>query len=301
MDELRFDGRTAIVTGAGRGFGRCHAMLLAARGANVVVADYGVAIDGSAPSDAPADEVVAEIRAAGGNAVACFADVSDEAGAASIVDAAVDTFGGLDIVVNNAGIVDARWFGDLDGDAFRRLADVHYLGTVYVCLAAWPHLKAAEHGRIVNTTSEGMLGNIPKNTPYAGGKGAVFGFTKSLALDGVQHGILANAFSPRGSTRLSAPSLLSTVFDKPEEAFYREGDRLAAEKTSPAVAFLAHESCQITGEVLVAGLGQVMRMAVVTSAGLTSDDLTPEVVAAGIDQIMDLTDATVVNAGRSIN
>jgi len=301
MDELRFDGRTAIVTGAGRGFGRCHALLLAARGANVVVADYGVSIEGASPSAAPADEVVAEIEAAGGRAVSCFADVSDEAGAASIVDAAVDTFGGLDIVVNNAGIVDARWFEDLDGDAFRRLAAVHYFGTVYVCQAAWPHLQAAEHGRVINTTSEGMLGNIPKNTPYAGGKGAVFGFTKALALDGVRHGIKANALSPRGSTRLSAPSLLSTVFDKPEETFHRGGDRMAAEKTSPAVAYLAHESCQLNGEVLVAGLDQVTRMAVVTTVGLSAPDMTPETIAAGIDQIMDLTDATVQNAGRSIN
>ena len=216
MSELRFDGRSVIVTGAGRGVGRAHAMLLAARGAKVVVADLGGKLDGSGSSSAPADEVVKEIQAAGGEAVACAASVADEAGAASIVQTALDAFGSIDVVVNNAGIAEPDWFEDLSIERFRRMVEVHYMGTVNVTFAAWPHMVKAGYGRIVNTCSEAMLGMSPKNTSYGGAKGGVFGFTRNLALDAARVGLRVNAVAPArtpGSpVRRSWPT--STTFPK---------------------------------------------------------------------------------------
>lgn len=295
MSELRFDGRSVIVTGGGRGFGRCHALLLASRGARVVVADYGVNLDGTGSSPDPAQQVVKEIEAAGGEAVACFASVAEEAGAASIVQTALDTFGRVDVVVNNAGTADPDWFDDQNADRFRRMADHHYFGTVYVSKAAWPHLQSS-HGCIVNTSSEAILGNVPKCSPYSGAKGAVFAFTRALALDGRRHGIRVNAVAPRGNTRMSAPEVLSIFFDQPKENFENEFyERMRPEYVSPAVAFLAHESCQLTGETLICGGLQAMRIAVIETTGITTDEpITPEDIARNLDALMDTNGAKVM-------
>ena len=297
MAKLRFDGRAVVVTGAGRGFGRCYAELLASRGAQVVVADYGVELDGSGASDAPAHEVVDAIKTAGGEAVACFADVSGEAGAAAIVQAALDSFGRLDAVINNAGIVDHHWFEKQTPEQFRRNVDVHYLGTVYVCKAAWPHLQRAGYGRIVNTTSEAIIGNIPKATAYSGAKGGVFAFSRALALDGLPQGIRVNMVAPRGNTRMSAKSVLAYTFDRPVEAFDNPFiDQMTPEKVAPAVAYLAHESCAVNGEAFVAGMDMVARLALVTTPGFTRENLTPEAVAENIDSVMDMAGAQVQKA-----
>jgi NAD(P)-dependent dehydrogenase (short-subunit alcohol dehydrogenase family) len=295
MSELRFDGRTVIVTGAGRGVGRCHAQLFASRGAKVVVADLGSELNGSGSSHDPADQVVKEIEAAGGEAVACYADVSDEAGAASIVQTALDTFGGVDVVVNNAGIADPLdTFENLSTRDFRRMIEIHYLGTVYVTKAAWPHLMAAGYGRVVNTSSEAAIGTVPKNTCYGSAKAAIYGFTRTLALDGPKHGILVNAVAPRANTRMATPEILSHVYDAPKEMF--ESLPFPAEAVSPAAVYLAHESCKLNGEVLVSGGGQVLRIAILETQGITSDALTPEVVAENIDNVLDMGDAQLVNA-----
>lgn len=296
MNELRFDGRSAIVTGAGRGVGRCHALALASRGAKVVVADLGGALEGGGSSPAPAEEVVAEIQAAGGEAVACHASVAEESGAQEIVQTALDAFGRVDVVVNNAGIADPDWFENLPAEHFRRMIDVHYLGTVYVTRAAWPHMVDSGYGRIVNTCSEALVGMVPKATSYGGAKGAVLAFTKALALDAMRYGIRVNAVAPRANTRLSAPAVLAKTYDVPEEVFAggETMKQFAPELVSPAAVFLAHESCELNGEVLISGGGQVMRMAIVVNDGITSENLTPEVIAERLDEVMDVTGAPAV-------
>jgi NAD(P)-dependent dehydrogenase (short-subunit alcohol dehydrogenase family) len=295
MSKLRFDGRSVIVTGAGRGFGRCHAILLASRGARVVVADYGVNLDGTGSSPEPAELVAKEIEAAGGEAVACFASVADEAGAATIVRAALDAFGGLDVLVNNAGTSDPDWFEDTDADRFRRMNQHQYFGTAYMCKAAWSHLKAADRGCIVNTTSEAITGFVPKCASYSGAKGGVFSLTRALALDGRRFGLRVNAVAPRGNTRMSSPEAMSRFYDQPPEAFQNPFmDMLKPELVSPAVAFLAHESCPLTGETLISGGGSVMRLAMVQTKGITQgESMSPEDIADNLDAVLDLSDATL--------
>jgi len=299
MDELRFDGRAVVVTGAGRGIGRSHALLLAARGARVVVADVGSGIDGGGASRSPADEVVAEIRASGGEAVPSYASVADEAEAASIVDTAVEAFGRVDAVVNNAGIHDPARFDSLTVDQFRRMFDVHFFGTLFVLKAAWPHFVANGYGRIVNTVSEAMLGGIPELTSYGAAKGAVFGLTRNLATEGAAHGIKANAIAPRAYTRMSASSsdALSEMLSIPKEEMEAINASMPPELCSPAVVFLAHESCSLNGEVLQVGMGGAARLAVVHGEGINKQPLTAEDIAENIEAIMSVDNARVTDVG----
>lgn len=293
MSELRFDGRVAIVTGAGRGIGRGHALLLAQKGARVVVADYGVDPDGTGTSSAPADDVVEEIVEAGGEAVACCASVADERDAASIVGTAIDSFGRLDIVVNNAGIHDPAPFEKLSISQFRAMQDVHFWGALYVIRAAWPHLRTARYGRIVNTVSEAMLGGVPGLTSYAAAKGAVYGLTRNLATEGLAEGIRVNAVAPRAYTRLSADHVenLSHLYGMSQEKIQKVNASMPPELCAPAVAYLAHESCELNGEVLQVGMGGVARMAFITTRGLQQPGLTAETIAENIQSVLSLDDA----------
>ena len=292
MSELRFDGRSVIVTGAGRGFGRCHALLLASRGARVVVADYGVNLDGSGSSPDPAERVAKEIEAAGGEAVACFASVAEEEGAATIVQTAVDAFGGLDVLINNAGIADPDWFEDTELERFRQMNYHQYFGTVYMCKVAWPYLKAARNGCIVNTASEAVTGFVPKCVSYSGAKGGVFSFTRALALDGRRLGLRVNAVAPRGNTRMNDPEVMGFFYDVAPETFEGAFDEMKNEYVSPAVAYLAHESCPLNGETLISGGLGVMRLAMVQTKGFhATGSITPEDVAENLDAIMDMSDA----------
>jgi NAD(P)-dependent dehydrogenase (short-subunit alcohol dehydrogenase family) len=295
MSELRFDGRVVVVTGAGRGVGRSHALLLGAKGARVVVADYGVGIDGGGSSPAPAEDVVREINDNGGEAVACCASVAEESGASSIVATALEAFGRLDAVINNAGIHDPGEFSALSTAQFRTMLDVHYFGTLFVTGAAWPHFVKAGYGRVVNTVSEAMLGGIPELTSYGSAKGAVFGLTRNLATEGAAHGIRVNAIAPRAYTRMSAShsDTLASVLSMPKEVMDQINASMPPEMCAPAAAFLAHESCPLNGEVLQTGMGTVARIAVVRTQGIAKSPLTAEDIAANLDEIMNITDAHV--------
>lgn len=264
MDQLRFDGRVAVVTGAGRGIGRAHARLLAARGASVVVNDLGSSIEGDGVDEGPAAALVAEIVDAGGAAVADTSDVSTSGGAQALVDTAVERFGRIDIVVNNAGII--RWAGmpEVDEENLERHLAVHVGGSFNTTRAAWPHLVAQGYGRIVMTGSAGMFG-LPANTSYATAKAGVVGLTRSLALTGARHGIKVNVVAPAAMTRMAGPGA------------DEDDPTMSPDLVAPMVAFLAHESCPVNGEVYAAGAGRFARIFIAQTQGYVHDGSAPSV------------------------
>ena len=254
MSEHRFDGRVAVVTGAGRGIGRGYARLLASRGAQVVVNDLGASTGGTGADAGPAADAVAEIVAAGGDAVADTSDVSSPAGAQALVAAAVERFGRIDVLVNNAGII--RWAGmpEVDEENLARHLAVHVGGSFHTARAAWPHMVDQGYGRIVMTTSAGVFG-LPNNTSYATAKGGVIGLARSLTLAGADHGIRVNLVAPAAMTRMAGrPS------DEPSP-------EMAPELVAPMVALLAHEDCPVSGEMYAAGAGGFARIFIAMTPG----------------------------------
>ncbi len=275
-----FTGRTALVTGAGRGLGRAYALLLAERGASVVVNDRGSSISGKGTDAAPATSVAEEIDAAGGTAAADANDVGDPEGASAMVAAAIELGGRIDIVVNNAGIV--RWAGPDAADAANldhHLA-VHLRGSFNTVRAAWPHFVDQGYGRVVMTTSTGMLG-LPANLSYAAAKGGVLGLTRSLAVAGRPHGVLVNAIAPAAMTRMADPSAGDPT-----------GQPLDPARAAPMAAYLAHEACPTSGEVFTAGGGRFARLFLASTPGwLHEGDHIPTIedIAEHWDQIGDET------------
>jgi NAD(P)-dependent dehydrogenase (short-subunit alcohol dehydrogenase family) len=268
--RLSFDGRVAIVTGAGGGLGRSHAMLLADRGAAVVINDVGASVEGAGDDAGRAQVVADEIRAAGGEAVANADDVATKSGGEAAVQAALNAFGRVDVLVCNAGIIRMTQFPDTTLEDFNRHLDVHVAGSFNVARAAWPHLSAQGYGRVVLTTSNGILGS-PPIAAYAAAKAGVLGLMRALATAGVASGIKVNAICPWGATRMMARAGAHGTGGTTEQ------DRaLPPEAVSPAVALLAHESCPVTGEVIFSGGGVVGRMLVSETPGFQQTGHTPE-------------------------
>jgi NAD(P)-dependent dehydrogenase (short-subunit alcohol dehydrogenase family) len=283
MDGYGFEGRVAVVTGAGRGIGRAHARLLAARGARVVVNDLGGSMAGNGADAGPADDVVDEINSAGGMAMADAHDVSTEHGAGALVATALDSFGRVDVVVNNAGIIRWAGFPDADAENIERHLAVHVLGSFHTARAAWPHLVEQGYGRIVNTTSSGMFG-LPNNVGYATAKAGVVGLTRSLATAGAPHGIKCNLVSPAAFTRMAGgadDSPMATTMDP--------------DLVAPMVAYLAHETCPVTGEIYAAGAGRFARIFIAQAEGYVDASGAPTVedVAAHWAEINDESSYTV--------
>jgi NAD(P)-dependent dehydrogenase (short-subunit alcohol dehydrogenase family) len=279
MNEMRFDGRVALVTGAGNGLGRAYAHLLAARGAHVLINDIGAGLDGSGRSDTPAKTVAEEIASNGGIARADAHDVGDQQGAAAAVQTAIDAFGRIDIVVNNAGYGFSCPFAQYPADQFRRLVDVSFMGAVWVSQAAWPHMQAARYGRIVNTSSASVYG-LPGNSAYGAAKAAILGLTRAMALEGAEFGIKCNAISPSAATRGVAAFPPSELKD-----FLIE--YLPPQRAAVAVGYLAHEDCALTGECIVSGGGRIARMFIGQTHGVVDPDVTVEGMRDHLTRIMD--------------
>jgi NAD(P)-dependent dehydrogenase (short-subunit alcohol dehydrogenase family) len=280
---IRFDDRVAIVTGAGAGLGRSHAMLLASRGARVVVNDPGGAVDGRGGEHAVADKVVAEIKAAGGQAVANYNSVADMASAQGIIDTAMNTWGRCDILVNNAGILRDKAFNNMTMEDFEFTVQVHFYGTVYCTKAAWPVMRKQNYGRVVVTTSgSGTVGNFGQSN-YGAAKMAVNGLINVLRLEGAKYNILCNAISPSARTRMTEDLIPPHIakFMRPE-------------LVSPAVAWLCSEECTANGEIIAATAGNYARVQYFQTEAVQFDPdqpVTIEMVAERMDQIRDLSNA----------
>jgi NAD(P)-dependent dehydrogenase (short-subunit alcohol dehydrogenase family) len=290
MSELRFDGRVAIVTGAGGqkpSLGRSHATLLAERGAKVVVNDLGVGPGGRGIMRANAEQVVEEIRAAGGEAVADQHSVAEEEGARSVVATALDTWGRLDVVVNNAGVCFMAHFDEISSADICNIIDVHLMGTLWMCRAAWPHMREAEYGRIVNTTSGAMFG-IEHLSIYGAAKSGIFGLTRGLAVEGAAFGIKVNALGPAANTTAIRHFNETSPFTALMEVHF------PTSLVSPAIAYLAHERCELSGANLEAGAGNVGLRVFGQTAGYTDTDLTIEKVLDNLSTIVDKRTATMI-------
>jgi NAD(P)-dependent dehydrogenase (short-subunit alcohol dehydrogenase family) len=273
MHELSFDGRVAIVTGAGNGIGRLHALELARRGARVVVNDVGGAVDGTGGSATAADAVVAEIEAAGGEAVASADSVATPEGGEKIVRSALDRFGQVDIVVNNAGILRDAAFRNTTPELLDPVIDVHLKGAFNVTRPAWSYMADQGYGRIVNTTSgSGLFGNFGQSN-YGAAKMGLVGLTRVLAIEGARKGIRVNAIAPIAKTRMT------------EKIMGEAGDAYHPELVTPVVVYLAHESCDRNGHFYSVGAGRVSRVFIGSTTGIEDPELSPESVAAAIETI----------------
>ncbi len=273
MDQLRLDGLVAIVTGAGNGLGRSHALTLAERGAAVVVNDIGGGVDGRGQSDA-ADAVVEAIRAKGGRAASNRDSVAHRPGGQALVEQAMQEYGRLDIVVANAGIERDNLYEDYDEQDMHDMLDVHVKGSFWVTQAAYRVMKPRRFGRVVFTTSgSGLFGRA--NSPgYTTAKAAILGLMSSLAIEGAPHNVLANAVAPIAYTRMTSPHF------GPDFA-----ERMRAGLVSELVVYLASERCSISHEVIEAGLGTYARIFVARGSGWRHDAASAEDIAEHLDEI----------------
>jgi NAD(P)-dependent dehydrogenase (short-subunit alcohol dehydrogenase family) len=281
VSEIRFDGRVAIVTGAGGGLGRAHALLLASRGAKVVVNDLGGARDGTGtPSSEMANKVVEEIKAAGGEAVADAHGVDSAEGGEAIVKTALDAYGKVDIVIANAGILRDRAFHNITEEDWDKIFAVHVKGSFNVIQPAFRIMRQNSYGRIVVTTSNaGLYGNFGQAN-YSAAKTALLGFASTLELEGAKYNIKANVIAPVAASRLTEDVMPPPVLE-----------RLKPELVSPVVAYLCSEECQVSGNIFTAGGGYVGRAAIVEGKGAVLPDITIEAVRDNFAKITDMSGA----------
>ncbi|CAB4596179.1 unannotated protein [freshwater metagenome] len=275
MSALGYDGKVAIITGAGGGLGRQHALLMAKRGALIVVNDLGGSVDGTGASASAAQKVVDEIKAAGGEAVADHNSVATPEGGEAIVQTAIDTYGRVDIVINNAGILRDKAFHNMEPDLLNPVLDVHLKGAFYVTKPAFVRMREQGYGRIISTSSAaGVFGNFGQ-TNYGAAKMGLVGFTRVLGVEGAKFNIKANAIAPLAMTRMTE-NILGGLKDKLDPGL-----------VSPLVAFLAHEGCPVTGQLFSVGGGRVAQVFLGETNGYYNPALTPEDVQGNWDTITD--------------
>jgi NAD(P)-dependent dehydrogenase (short-subunit alcohol dehydrogenase family) len=273
MADVGYEGRVAVITGAGGGLGREHALLLASRGAQIVVNDLGGSVDGSGASVGPAEKVAAEIESAGGVAVADSNSVATPEGGEALIKTAIDAFGRVDIVINNAGILRDKSFSNMDPELWDAVLAVHLRGAWCVTRPAWNHMKEQNYGRVVCTSSAaGIFGNFGQ-TNYGAAKMGLVGFTRVLAQEGAKYNIKANAIAPVARTRMT------------EELLGPFADKIEPRLVAPVVAWLASEECPVSGEIYSVGGGRVARVFVGVTPGYFNRDLTLEDVRDNFDQI----------------
>lgn len=276
--EVRFDGRAILVTGGGRGIGRTHALLLASRGARVVVADNGCTMDGDNSSAGPAESVVDEIRASGGDAVACVEDLATEAGSNHAVETALRVFGRIDGILHNAStvpnLVTVESLSSHDLDLVMR---INVFAAMWMSRAAWPHMVRQKYGRILYTTSGAIFG-ADGNGPYAAAKCANIGLMRCLASEGARHGILINLVSPSARTRM-------TDFHPGPYADWFFSTMLP-EKVSVGAGYLMSDACNVTGEVFAIGGGRIARITFAENEGHLGDGASIEEIRDAMPQVM---------------
>jgi NAD(P)-dependent dehydrogenase (short-subunit alcohol dehydrogenase family) len=282
MSEIRFDDKVAVVTGAGGGLGRAYALLLASRGAKVVVNDLGGTFDGSGSDTTPAQQAVDEIKAAGGEAVANYDSVAEWESAQKIIKTAVDNYGRIDILINNAGILRDKSLLKMELEDYRKIMSVHLDGTFFCTKAAFTHMKEQTYGRIVSTASAaGLYGNFGQ-TNYGAAKMGIAGMMNCVAQEGARYNIKANIIVPTAGTRLTFTVMPEDVIGKVKPEF-----------VAPIVAWLCSENCTETARMFSAGGGYFSRAAVVEGPGVVFDsnqEITVEMVVEKLDQIMNLED-----------
>jgi NAD(P)-dependent dehydrogenase (short-subunit alcohol dehydrogenase family) len=285
--KLSFEGRVAIVTGAGGGLGSQYALALAARGAKVVVNDFGGELNGSGGTQSAAQKVVDEIRSAGGEAIANTASVTDFDEVQHMVNQAIEAWGRVDVLINNAGILRDKTFAKMDLDDFRRVIDVHLMGSVNCTKAVWQIMQEQKYGRVIMTTSSsGLYGNFGQSN-YAAAKMALVGLMQTLALEGAKHGIKVNSISPSAYTRMTENLM-------PEEI----ADLLTPQSVVPAMLVLAHENAP-TRTILCAGAGsfEAAHITLTDGAYLGITEDTPERLLLNLDAVLYRDGSVVPEAG----